>query len=312
MPNNGYLYVLANSAMPDLVKVGKTNRNPLLRAQELSSTTGLPTPFIVVYEQFFEDCDTAESFVHTILEKQGYRLSQNREFFKARISEVIKAIMQASDAIIQTGRETMEESKVPNNQISSDVSQSGNVVEPWLDLWQEAVNYDLGLDDYIQDSNEALKLYKDAARLGCPMAFERIGKIYLHAEEDVPKALNYFKEGAKKGNHYCYLAMSELFLIKQDMENYHKCIRLFFTKRKEQINNVVETYTSVHMAFYMYIFRCMLWNVSPANEFINDIKEVKSEILRYFGHQHVSVSGGKFNQYSVDAHNQTMDWFNRI
>jgi hypothetical protein len=261
MPNNGYLYVLANSAMPDLVKVGKTSRDPFLRAQELSSATGLPTPFIVVYEQFFEDCDTAETVVHTLLEKQGYRLSQNREFFKARTSEVIRAIMQATDAIKQSGQETIQETTLLNDQSTYNMSQRGATVEPWLDLWTEALNHDLGLDDYIQDTNEALKLYKDAARLGCPMAFESIGRIY-HAEENIPKALDYFKEGSKKGNYYCYLAMSELFLIKQDMENYHKCIRLFFTKRKEQINNLIETYRPFHRACYIYIFRCMLWKPS--------------------------------------------------
>lgn len=36
--NRGYIYVLANSAMPDLVKVGKTTRTPAERAAELSKS----------------------------------------------------------------------------------------------------------------------------------------------------------------------------------------------------------------------------------------------------------------------------------
>ncbi|MEN9595630.1 MAG: hypothetical protein RL236_64, partial [Pseudomonadota bacterium] len=65
--NRGYIYVLANSAMPDLVKVGKTTRTPAERAAELSKVTGVPTPFIVVYEQLVDDCTAAEEFVHTML-----------------------------------------------------------------------------------------------------------------------------------------------------------------------------------------------------------------------------------------------------
>lgn len=49
MKELGFLYVLANSAMPNMVKVGKTTRSSLERAEELSRATGLPTPFIVIY-----------------------------------------------------------------------------------------------------------------------------------------------------------------------------------------------------------------------------------------------------------------------
>jgi hypothetical protein len=75
--------------MPGLVKVGKTTRSPEERAKELSSATGLPTPFIVVYEQYFQDCDLAEAFVHTYLAESGHRVADNREFFNAAPNAVV-------------------------------------------------------------------------------------------------------------------------------------------------------------------------------------------------------------------------------
>src|SRR5947207_4857136 len=93
----GYIYVLVNSSLPGLVKVGKTTRLPSERVQELSGATGVPTPFIVAFEQIFEDCDAAEACVHAALERQGLRQSNNREFFRASAAEVIRVILTTAE-----------------------------------------------------------------------------------------------------------------------------------------------------------------------------------------------------------------------
>ena len=38
----GFIYILVNRALPDLVKVGKTTTSPEQRTEELSSSTGVP------------------------------------------------------------------------------------------------------------------------------------------------------------------------------------------------------------------------------------------------------------------------------
>ena len=43
--SKGYVYVLINSSMPNLVKIGKTTKDPNERVKELSSATGVATPF---------------------------------------------------------------------------------------------------------------------------------------------------------------------------------------------------------------------------------------------------------------------------
>ena len=40
----GWVYILTNEAMPGLVKIGYTMNDPAIRAEELSSDTGVPLP----------------------------------------------------------------------------------------------------------------------------------------------------------------------------------------------------------------------------------------------------------------------------
>lgn len=240
----GYLYVLANSVMPNMIKVGKTTRSPEERAVELSRATGLPTPFIVVYEQLFADCSEAEVFVHAYLEAKGYRVADNREFFNAPVSMVVKAISLAPNPI---------ENQLPNQESEEDsdlIDRSGNygelddlsldeeeIIEPWMSAFEEAESHYYGFGDYIVDHTEAIRWYKQAAKLGSLEAYGRIGKMYESGEglpEDKNKALEFFKEGARKGNVYCYWAMGMLFLEEENNTNAEKCFSLFL-KNKPQI-----------------------------------------------------------------------------
>jgi hypothetical protein len=53
MGTPGFVYVLINPSLPSYVKIGKTTKDPSIRAAELSSATGVPTPFYVAYEAYF-------------------------------------------------------------------------------------------------------------------------------------------------------------------------------------------------------------------------------------------------------------------
>lgn len=128
--SGGYIYVLANSSMPDLVKVGKTTRQPIERAQELSKVTGVPTPFTVVYEKLVEDPDAVESFVHAALAKKGHKIAENREFFSSPVAEVIDAIVQA---ISDLQRSPEGANKTETTDTKHDTS-----THVWMDIWKQA------------------------------------------------------------------------------------------------------------------------------------------------------------------------------
>jgi hypothetical protein len=232
----GFVYVLVNSAMPGLVKVGKTSRLPADRATELSGVTGVATPFIVAFEQYFIDCEAAEEYVHTSLARAGYREAPNREFFRAPTNEVIRVIMHAPGARKETLSDTSgpdENSKVGSALVVGESDDSDS--NPWSAILEEADSYYHGFDDQIQDYREAMKLYKDAARLGSMVAFERIGNMYLDGEgvqENLETALEYFKSGAAKGNYYCYAEMAKLFSLNKQKENSIKSWKKFFDSRE--------------------------------------------------------------------------------
>lgn len=76
--SRGYVYVLTNPAMPGLVKIGKTQRDPESRAKELHKT-GVPTPFSVHDYVLSPNCAELEAMIHQQLD--GWRVSESREFF---------------------------------------------------------------------------------------------------------------------------------------------------------------------------------------------------------------------------------------
>ena len=88
----GYVYVMINPSLPDIVKIGKTTRDPNERAKELSAASGVPTPFILVYYKPFKDCHLAELVIHKYFEDKGARVNGNREFFKVTTVEAIDMI----------------------------------------------------------------------------------------------------------------------------------------------------------------------------------------------------------------------------
>lgn len=95
----GYIYALINPAMPTLVKVGRTNRAVEERLAELSAASGVPSPFVLVYDVLVPDAAKAEQYLHRLLTDLGYRVSANREFFDAPIREVLRVMIHMREAM---------------------------------------------------------------------------------------------------------------------------------------------------------------------------------------------------------------------
>jgi hypothetical protein len=86
----GYVYVLSNSAMGRLLKIGFTCGSVEKRARELSGATGVPGAFVVEYFHISEDVEEIEALVHA--ELNGLRYSDSREFFDASVTDAVAAI----------------------------------------------------------------------------------------------------------------------------------------------------------------------------------------------------------------------------
>jgi T5orf172 domain len=83
----GWVYVITNKAMLDLVKVGFSTKDPSLRALELNNT-GSPHPYEVQYTMLIEEPYEVEQQTHRRLTKQ----KEGKEWFRCTIEDAIAAI----------------------------------------------------------------------------------------------------------------------------------------------------------------------------------------------------------------------------
>lgn len=92
----GYIYILTNSAMPGLVKIGHTARSPATRAAELSAATGVPDCFTVAWSHPVRDHEALEGLTHGRLAR--YRVNAHREFFSCTVAQAQRIIGQEARA----------------------------------------------------------------------------------------------------------------------------------------------------------------------------------------------------------------------
>jgi hypothetical protein len=94
----GYIYILINTSISGLLKIGKSKRSPEIRANELSLATGVPNSFHVAYYLIVSDIDRGELEIHNSLKE--YREASNREFFRLPLNQAIdlvRKILQKSN-----------------------------------------------------------------------------------------------------------------------------------------------------------------------------------------------------------------------
>jgi hypothetical protein len=86
----GFVYILTNPSIPGQVKIGHSSRSPEERARKLSNSSGVPSPFIVVYAESVRNCEEVEREIHRRLEH--VRINPNREFFSIPIQDAITIV----------------------------------------------------------------------------------------------------------------------------------------------------------------------------------------------------------------------------
>lgn len=92
--NYGIVYVLTNSAMPDLVKIGMTTRDNVDARMKELFTTSVPVAFECEFACKVEDCTKVEKALHIAFAPN--RIHPQREFFKIAPEQAI-AILKLFD-----------------------------------------------------------------------------------------------------------------------------------------------------------------------------------------------------------------------
>lgn len=88
----GFVYILSNPSLAGRLKIGKSDRDPMRRRAELS-TTGVPEPFCLEYSARVDDHHYAERQIHSALRE--FRPNRSREFFQVSIPDAIALIRQS-------------------------------------------------------------------------------------------------------------------------------------------------------------------------------------------------------------------------
>ena len=274
----GWVYVLKNPTMPGLVKVGRTTRLPSTRVAELSQATGVASPFVLVFEQSFGDCVSAERDIHGVLEQCGMRLAPNREFFRGRVTDIIHLVQQYAC-------DRGDASMVSMARSSSEFLQDGD-------------QHLFGQEELPQDVAQALRCYQLAAAGGSLLAFERLGMITAKAHGATwsarNRAIGFFKSGASQGNYYCYCGMAEVAAEDGNCLHFKKAWDLFFFHRRSAWNAEAEGAPRRYLdALRRYIVTCMALGLRPGH-----LPELRAEAETLI-HDLSSGEGGDINRLAL-------------
>lgn len=103
----GWVYVISNKAMPGLVKIGYSTKDPELRAAELNHT-GSPHPYLVEYDLLIENPYQIEQKTHKHLSSKR----EAKEWFRCTPEEAVYAIKQmAGEGVITESFKRAEREK---------------------------------------------------------------------------------------------------------------------------------------------------------------------------------------------------------
>ena len=297
----GHVYVLVNSSMPGLVKVGKTTRSPLERAEELSGATGVAAPFVLAFQQEFTDCDAAEKVIHNELARQGLRPSTNREFFRAPTDTVIRAVLKAADAMAGIENSVAASSTPQLEQFKT----SGT--SPWRDLLQQGIQHYYGFDECLEDRDLGLSYFEDAAKLGSLDAYSFIGHYYKDDGQN-ELAINHYRRGAKLHNYYCYAAMGRVYAALGHAQNFEKSYALFFEERKSFFSDELERSDAFQYACMIYLGGCQTLNLPFAHA--EDMRPAATAIMLKL-ENHISECKDGGNQKQSEKMEDQLIWFRR-
>ena len=117
MSSYGFVYIMGNKAMPGVYKVGMTAYSPRRRAIELSRGTGVPCEYCVLFYGEHDNAFEWERAVHAALADR--RLSENREFFRGPLVDLIEAISCDGELLSEWLSDEAKEALMPGSMSSA-------------------------------------------------------------------------------------------------------------------------------------------------------------------------------------------------
>lgn len=146
----GFIYILVNPAFPNYVKIGRTTKDPEIRARELSSGTGVPAPYGVAWDVTVNDCHKVERLIHNEL---AYARARNdREFFTIPLRKAISVVSEIV-APFECDQESFPQTIVP--EVNGNVLESNDTYQPGEQAEKEFSNYVPLTEELIQIADDS-------------------------------------------------------------------------------------------------------------------------------------------------------------
>ena len=160
---------MSNPAMPGLIKIGRSSREPIsARVAELSSATGVPSAFKVEYQAIVRDEFEVEQYLHRSFSQFRY----GKEFFKdltpakvvaevAKQFEVIHAdiFFEDAGAIARELLEKEQQEKKLEAQRRQEVQEKRRLLE--LETLKKIKDYEIEYEDFKMSTSDIEKREKD-------------------------------------------------------------------------------------------------------------------------------------------------------
>ena len=181
MARRGYVYCIANDAIPGIVKIGATVRDPEDRLSEARATTWAPSCFRIVAQAAVDDAFAAEHALHALLAAR--RFEARREFFALTHAEAraVFDVVALASAPAQHARPVVASLQAPlaqhaREQPVSAVQQAPVSPEDRLRAWVEEHYAHVPLRE--KDKGTKLEpLYTAYATSAPPVHAKPLGKI---------------------------------------------------------------------------------------------------------------------------------------
>ena len=127
---DGYLYCFSNESMSGILKVGMTERTPVIRLNEANSsdTWRPPTPYKIEFAKKVLNPKQKETTLHSLLSQYTERINPKREFFRVS-SEEVKTFFDLIDGDLWVKEDPEEEEEEEEEYNLSTISNSSPVVK---------------------------------------------------------------------------------------------------------------------------------------------------------------------------------------
>ena len=124
MDNNGFVYIMSITDYPDIIKIGKSKKDPIIRADQLTRQTGVLSTFKPEWSKEVSSIDIAES----VLQFTFRQFHHKKEFFKIDIEFAKQIATSTLDAFFQEDSSTQLRWKLRDKAVAIKEKLKGELI----------------------------------------------------------------------------------------------------------------------------------------------------------------------------------------